>query len=899
VFPRWTSRCVYGKIDTLLLETLKLKVSHLFVACLLTLCTAAPGAFAEEVKLDSTSQPDPSDTSLHWTLRLLSDAIGKFPDEIRMVASNGEQYFVAETREGSSRPTYEIETCSHAIDWYKAFTEELIAHYHGNSGKPAGGSYTRFVVERGKLKSIEFLDTKNEKTPDGCGSSTNAPSAKRHLEPDALKRSIESAIKAALAEPSIPFPKDVEQIVIHLGIGDGSTNWWHDHNAIKTGLRPLKKTTASQVDTEPLWKRIERFHREESEIQKKERESSKAPPSNWAEASKEYNERGIKRAQAALERSKIFYDTACNLYLSSLIHLAYQYHEAKRTEEADKTFLEALAYYKLKSAKIPLADHSFWSFLSKKLSPGKFDKCFFEALNIAEDATKDQLSDKRAAYDLNRHIFDSMRNLSDESRKVDEGAILKRVVQLRESKRGTDHKSLPELLRHYARVTEKAGATHDAEQLLLRASSISNQDEHSQAYSRIYLAEFYVRQKMWAKAKESWLQAETFAKKFMPGNFERSLGRLIEDYKRSGNIAETLVYVDSLLAMGNGEVLVEIDPILDKLIVQLESSGNSNDVLSLVGKRVAASAKVETDGGADDWKMRLSDLYLKAGRTADSERVFDELVKQKQPQDPGMRFLYERRMSRLRAAGLTDAAAKLAKFVTVGAQKTFQPRFAMFAIKDIRFGHNTSFEETDSEDPKNKNWFARGKKDFTICSLDAVYGIDNAIFEGTIFGKVDGDRGHVDVFGGKVKPLPADVNSYLDIRLEAPPNAVRLSKEAYEQYEDFAPGDYIVDASRVNLSRFGKKGPTRVFLTDDPSKDNAIELGNHDLKKAADLQVFYNGSKRLLLRDVNAVVVAPNATVEFPHNASFCGAVVANRILGESNNTYSFDVQMLNSAVTK
>lgn len=440
------------KDSNCLRETLTLKVAQLFQVFLVVLCTLAPSAFAEEIRLDESTVPDPSDTSLHWTQRGLWDAIGRFPDEIRIVTRSGERYYVAQTREGSSRPTYEIKACYHAMDWYKAFTEELIVSYCSNKGKPAGGSYLRFIVDRGKMKSIEFIDTKNESPSHGCGSSTNAPPVKRHLEPDALKKSIESAINTALAEPSIPFPKDVEQIEIHLGLGDGSTHWWHSE--VKTGLRPLQKKSSGNLEIEPVWKQIERFHREESEIRKKEREITELPPSTWSEASKSYNERGIKAAQASLDRSKIFYDTACSIYLSHLISLAYQYHTVKRNEEADKIFLEALAYYKLKSAKIPLADHSFWSFLSTKFSPEKFDECFFQALSIAEDATPDRLEENRELSDLNGIIHDALTNISKRDRKEDVKALLKKIIELRKAKHGFSHKSLASLQSMYTRMEQ-------------------------------------------------------------------------------------------------------------------------------------------------------------------------------------------------------------------------------------------------------------------------------------------------------------------------------------------------------------------------------------------------------------------------------------------------------------
>ncbi|MBS1998670.1 MAG: hypothetical protein JSS86_20240, partial [Cyanobacteria bacterium SZAS LIN-2] len=71
-----------------------------------------------------------------------------------------------------------------------------------------------------------------------------------------------------------------------------------------------------------------------------------------------------------------------------------------------------------------------------------------------------------------------------------------------------------------------------------------------------------------------------------------------------------------------------------------------------------------------------------------------------------------------------------------------------------------------------------------------------------------------------------------------------------------------------------------------------IGIGNN---RPIDFQIWYNGSRKLRLNNIQAVVYAPNATIELPFNSSFAGAVVANRIVADGNNHISFDTTLLDT----
>jgi hypothetical protein len=113
------------------------------------------------------------------------------------------------------------------------------------------------------------------------------------------------------------------------------------------------------------------------------------------------------------------------------------------------------------------------------------------------------------------------------------------------------------------------------------------------------------------------------------------------------------------------------------------------------------------------------------------------------------------------------------------------------------------------------------------------------------------------------------------------------------------PNDYVVSKPDLTVVPGIKKGKTRIFVVDDIATPAGYSLKLTQLGVGAtpsDLQVWYEGSRKLRLsNDVHALVYAPNATVEIPFNSRFAGAIVANRIIGEGNNTYSCDIRMINT----
>jgi hypothetical protein len=125
------------------------------------------------------------------------------------------------------------------------------------------------------------------------------------------------------------------------------------------------------------------------------------------------------------------------------------------------------------------------------------------------------------------------------------------------------------------------------------------------------------------------------------------------------------------------------------------------------------------------------------------------------------------------------------------------------------------------------------------------------------------------------------------------------AKDLEDVHGMLVPGDYVWhNGNNLNLAGL-PQGKIRFFLVD-KSNSNAswnIPFTTPGMQKPAEnIQFWYGGTRKLVLGPwVTGVIYAPNAEVSLPFNGQFTGAIVANRITGAGNNTYSFDKALLNA----
>ena len=84
--------------------------------------------------------------------------------------------------------------------------------------------------------------------------------------------------------------------------------------------------------------------------------------------------------------------------------------------------------------------------------------------------------------------------------------------------------------------------------------------------------------------------------------------------------------LDAIFKHPNKNILERLDKSFQKILSTYLKEGSEEDAVRFVEKRVAASDIVPDSDSLSKWKLKLSELYLKVGRKADSDRLFDRVV---------------------------------------------------------------------------------------------------------------------------------------------------------------------------------------------------------------------------------------------------------------------------------
>lgn len=85
----------------------------------------------------------------------------------------------------------------------------------------------------------------------------------------------------------------------------------------------------------------------------------------------------------------------------------------------------------------------------------------------------------------------------------------------------------------------------------------------------------------------------------------------------------------------------------------------------------------------------------------------------------------------------------------------------------------------------------------------------------------------------------------------------------------------------------------RIFLVDAPER-REFQVSNITPASFKQLQVWYNGVRKIILQNASGFIYAPHAEVEIPFNSTFTGAIVARKIVCVGNNDIKLDRAIVN-----
>jgi tetratricopeptide (TPR) repeat protein len=566
-------------------------------------------------------------------------------------------------------------------------------------------------------------------------------------------------------------------------------------------------------------------------------------------------------------------------YINALVSLAYRYKAINQVEKADEAFDQAINVYAKQPSDMSRNNLRTICNYLRSVPPDRFESLILKIMQISEKGDELGDRDRCIAEAINQHSY-QRRDAQQEKR------LWQKAIDIRTALRGSKDSSLELLLRCHSSACEQINELGEAERDLLRANALSKSPDSSvKPIFQLQLCEFYLRHKMFKQAEAAWREAEHQESGGISQGAARYYVNVIGAYKNAERYSDAENVLNSLLTIGGDHVVEELDPTVEDFLQKYLTSGNQAKAQALLEKRVRASATCYEDNSASMWRIKLSDYYLTIGRKADSDRLFQSVLSTTALQGISTESMRQRR---------ADLIASLASKTTgnvAGTQKTAvaptQPirlMFGLLAMQELRFGHNANVSSYDSS-TNPRAMPALGTRNARVCCVGAVRRDGNLMLNGTVYGNLAPDVS----FGpfGVRAPLPAGVTPFQA--------ALRPPASSSPNSQTQGPFDYVSShVERLTQILMPGKRPLRIFLTDTSMEPFAFDAMGINEKKPSDLQIWYDGIRKLRVQNMTGVVYAPNATVIIPFNSTFNGAIVANRIITEGNNNIMLDDALLN-----
>ncbi len=642
---------------------------------------------------------------------------------------------------------------------------------------------------------------------------------------------------------------------------------------------------------------------------KSAREAASARMERLKKDMEDRNQERLKKCLDKLEAANSKKNSDPNGYIEALVQTAYAYRSTHENQKADDCFNNAFEFFRKLNvgAAKTIRVSTMMRYASNYEDYARFKQVFDALEEVAEKNSSVDISnldsDLSDAIDTwcRRRRYDRDNAGADKS--DDRGKSLwKKVIECRTAVRGPNDKSLMGPLSRYASTCEASGDIAEAEQYMLRVKDLQQGDVTSNAIAELNIAHFYLRHNMFEKFQAAWQKADKLMQGHISQPVARSFVYLIEQCRKSGRTSDAEAIINTLLAEGGDAVIEALDPIIEDLVDLYIRSGHTAKAQALIEKRVKASANATEDFTHNDWRLKLSDTYLSTGRAAESNKIFKEVLASRALQGVSNDAILVQRAALLRRLGMVKEAQSIS-VAPVRSTGPIKLRFGLFAAQEIRFGHNTMINSYDSSNSKDRVPYARldpEHGDAGVCCMGTIRCEGNFMMSGTVYGKTVPPMrqmppqmvhaGH----GASYAPLPPDLKPAPPALKPPHTSASDLSQRTGNR-SSLKPGDFVV--SQLNSSMIpSEKGRFRFFLVDEGASGPYIcDVRSFGINNnvPADLQIWYEGTKKIKVDGLTALVYAPNATVEIPFNGRFSGAIVANRIVGQGNNQYSLDKRLL------
>lgn len=590
----------------------------------------------------------------------------------------------------------------------------------------------------------------------------------------------------------------------------------------------------------------------------------------------EQRKKELEDAKEKFERAK---DSDVPTYINALSNLAYCYRTVKKYDEADALYKGALC--KLKKG-MSVNDFNtvstfLWRFLGYVVNDTDFEHSCDTLIEACESAGMTDIGTMETS------IRTRATNRAQCYR-----TIWKHIIDARTRERGPNEHSLSRLYFNYASACEQSGELEEAEKAFLQAQTLlHSRDAWESASALLSLASFYLRHRMLEKAESAWQTARSLDRDNNYFDTARGFIDLVTEYEKANRVADSERLLFSLLEDGGQNIVKAFEPKLESIYCDYLRTCQFEQAEKLVQLRLKASANCRSDLNALDWRLKLSDLCLVLGRVQESEKIFMQIVAANALQGIPSQLLIRNReelKERLTPVGTSGLTRPLDKSVQRDCTSPIRIQYCLLGLHEVSLCHNISIHSYDSSDPNSEPGIHNraGGEFGNVCSLGVTRIAGNFSVHGKIYGKAESDEGR---FHSKnILPAPADLE--VPPALTAPADAKELSNTPIVAFGKLEPGDYVADQFHGSTHCWSREERYRIFLRDNENLNQPIVLdisANQYDRRPVNLQIWYNGFNKLRLGTLSAVVYAPNAVVELRPSSTFCGAIVARRIIADAH----------------
>ena len=699
------------------------------------------------------------------------------------------------------------------------------------------------------------------------------------------------------------------------------TRQWQQQRGIKApsslnsvSTEKTLPTSKTELSTEERKKRSEESKKRIDEMMERHRREAD-------ERAKE----SLERAKEKLEKAKIEYaKTEKNKsadpggHMHSAIVLGRAYQTLKQPELAKHYQDEAFKLFSTGTQNISNNDVEYifrnWRFGRGSSSPDADAPAAFRKLLMAAIRVE---PDKNNSW--HSSALDALDRVGGQQKQIE---LIEHWMAINPGRNDPSNRLQRDLNNRLASLYERSGNIEKSAYIRKIASTRLPPKSRDSVYDQFQYAQFCARNKRADESERVWRALAEQVNWQFPRSSANSFSSLLETYDRENMTVEKKRLMDALLAHPTVEILEMLDNRLRNEVNGFVASTRTLDAEILLRKRVDAGKLVPTSDQNSYWILTLSDICIANGKRAESDKLFNDVVKSMALRGLDTSAVLQNRQQLLKRlgepntgvssseeqktkpseknknlpAGTSEALKKETKIVIPKAitVKPITFNYVLFARERIALDGNIRIGSVDTSKPRIP--VRRSERGDIFCPGELTLN-GNVTVNGTVYGALKSNR-RVE----KVVPLTTSLVSLPPAPLNS--NATEY-KDSTRSPRDDKGGDFksaSLELKDFGLGKYDKL--TRIFLYDNFNAGPTVATLHRANYRGnpRNLQIWYNGTRRIVLPhncNVSAIIYAPNAEVYMPsNNHNFTGAIVANTIVGEGNIEINYDDSLRDQPIT-